>query len=134
MPAPDSAMALLEDLRALPRRARREILSSLSPAERAKVSLLLGGDTARPLPQAPAPDFGHFSPWLAGRLRDLKAGLPTEDSGWLLTPATRRLLLQIVQEEAARTPTPPSDPAEQAGTPSLLTTVGRLLSRKRARS
>ncbi|HZF44367.1 MAG TPA: hypothetical protein VEZ48_13265 [Sphingomonadaceae bacterium] len=138
MLAPDASIGpaaadLAADLRALAVNQRRQVLASLSPAEQARVSALLE-PVATPAPgtldatPATRPAFARYSPWLARQLQELQSGSTGLEAGWTMTPAARRLLLQIAAEEA-RDDVPPADQAA-TGSPSLLGALGGLLARR----
>jgi hypothetical protein len=95
MRASDSLSSLAEDLRALPARERKSILSALSAFERAKVSLLLQQDRHGPAgAQQEEADFRQFSPWLAAYLQDAARGAA---AGGEVTAATSHVLAEIAQ-------------------------------------
>lgn len=131
--APDAAADLAADLRRLHANQRRQVLASLSPAEQARVSALL--NPAAPSPPEPpqataAPAFGRYSPWLARQLQELQGGSTGLEAGWTMTPAARRLLLQLVAEDAGDDASPADAPARPAENQSLLGAIAGLFARK----
>lgn len=106
MPAPEPWCALARELRALPRRQRRAVLDSLSPAERAKVDVLLSetahAAAAAARPGAPAQDLDLFSPCIRARLNEAE-GPEAGDAvaPWRMTAAARHLLRQSAALVAA---------------------------------
>ncbi len=93
MPEADSPAALVDDLKALSARERREVLAALSPFERAQVAALIEA-RSNPAP-APAASFSRYSLWLARHLQEVEDG-----GGGNLTPATRRVLAEAAAEPA----------------------------------
>lgn len=134
MLAPDRAADLAADLRALPRRERSEIMASFSPAERAEISALVGDQRSVPVPIAGPAPFSPFSPWLADQIAELKGGSTGLDEGWNMTPAARRLLLQVAQDEAFRQKEAAPEGVAPIPGRSLLGAIGGILSGKRVRA
>jgi len=94
MSASDSLESLIKDLQAMPARARQAILSSLTDAERAALAEYAGSGST-PLDEADG--TGRFSPWLANRIRQARAGdvLNPLDR---MTTVTREALLRGVDD------------------------------------
>jgi hypothetical protein len=133
MSEPETLASLASDLRALPARQRRAILSALSGFERSRVTLLLQQEEFRARAHAePVPaDFGQFSPWLGKYLEHAEGAPETTVGGRNVTPATRRLLLQAAGEAKAGTPRVEAGRTAPAKRRSLLDAVGGLLSPNR---
>lgn len=139
--APDAAADLAGDLRALAANQRRQVLASLSPAEQSRITALLDPGTPAPPPalaplQAPAPlpAFGRHSPWLARQLQELQSGSTGLDAGWTMTPAARRLLLQLAAEETNDEASAADAPARAETTRSLIGAIGSLFAARKARA
>ena len=144
--APDATADLAGDLRALAANQRRQVLASLSPAEQSRISALLDPGTPsphapapRPAPaplpaQAPPPAFGRYSPWLARQLQELQSGSTGLEAGWTMTPAARRLLLQLAAEETNDEASPADAPARAETTRSLIGAIGSLFVARKARA
>lgn len=139
--APDAAADLAGDLRALAASQRRQVLASLSPAEQSRITALLDPGTPAPPPalaplQAPAPPpaFGRYSPWLARQLQELQSGSTGLDAGWTMTPAARRLLLQLAAEETSDKALPTDAPVCAETTRSLIGAIGSLFAARKARA
>lgn len=130
--APDAAADLAADLRGLAANQRRQVLASLSPAEQARISALL--DPVAPSPpepaSAPPPAFGRYSPWLARQLQELQSGSSGLEAGWTMTPAARRLLLQLAAEDAGDDAPPADASSRSSENQSLLGAIGGLFARK----
>lgn len=136
--APDAAADLAGDLRALAANQRRQVLASLSPAEQSRISAILDPMPAPALAslpeQAPPPAFGRYSPWLARQLQELQSGSTGLDAGWTMTPAARRLLLQLAAEETNDEASPTDAPVCAETTRSLIGVIGSLFAARKARA
>lgn len=131
-PVEEDLAGLVAELKALPERHRRQILSVLTPFERAGIASLLDapgdrqgtGDTP-----AAARNVG-FSPAIARRIED--ADGPAAGGGApAMTGATRALVLRLAKDAEAR------DVPDRVATPapngkSLLANLGARLGRSRS--
>lgn len=118
----DNFSSLAADLRALPPRDRRAILSALSAFERAEVSLLIQHEEkpGRKQGQEEA-EFRQFSPWLAALLQDAARG----SEGGKVTLATAALLADIAADRAVRSRF--EAPQSRAPRPSLVAAIAAWL-------
>jgi hypothetical protein len=134
MRRPDALADLATELRAMPARHRHDILKSLSPAERSRMTALLNRPAPAPAPPAlpqPAKTDG-LSPWLKARVIEARMG-PEHAGSCQLTAATRQLLLRSV-ESLGETAAPPVPPARESAGRSLVGAIGGKFLRRRAAS
>lgn len=133
--APDAA-ALAGDLHALAANQRRQVLASLSPVEQSQIAALLEpGTLQQPVPdRASPPAFSRYSPWLARQLQELQSGSTGLEAGWAMTPAARRLVLQLATEEANEEASSADAPERAETTRSLIGAIGGLFSARKGRA
>jgi len=98
MSASDSLESLINDLQAMPPRARRAILRSLTTAEREALADYAGSGSTQ---LAEADGTGRFSPWLASRIRQARNGGALDPLDHM-TAATREALLRGVDDMIGR--------------------------------
>lgn len=95
MRAPEDFATLAADFRVLTARQRRDIVGALTGFEQAQLSALLQREDEGRGNETPQDQFGHFSSWLADRLRTARDEESGKQRSGPMTEATRDALLNL---------------------------------------
>lgn len=127
MPVSDTLASLAQELEAMPPRARRAILRSLTSAEREMLATRAQDGAVSP--HESATDADRFSPWLALLVQQARTGMEGQEAA-RMTAASRQLLVRSA-DAISGSAQPPG--THQLPGRSLFDAMGGFLSQRRAK-